>query len=55
MKLLIDQENDDQRKRALLFEWSRINEMLDKQLYLTRLETQHRDMYFDYISLREWL
>ena len=28
MKLLIDQENDDQRKRALLFEWSRINEML---------------------------
>lgn len=52
MKLLIDQENDDQRKRALLFEWSRINEMLDKQLYLTRLETQHRDMYFDYISLK---
>ena len=52
MKLLIDQENDDQRKRALLFEWSRINEMLDKQLYLTRLETHHRDMYFDYISLK---
>ena len=46
MKLLIDQENDDQRKRALLFEWSRINEMLDKQLYLTRLETQHRDGVF---------
>ena len=40
------------RKRALLFEWSRINEMLDKQLYLTRLETHHRDMYFDYISLK---
>ena len=52
MKLLIDQESDDQRKRALLFEWSRINEMLDKQLYLTRLESQHRDMYFDYISLK---
>lgn len=26
--------------------------MLDKQLYLTRLESQHRDMYFDYISLK---
>lgn len=36
MKLLIDQENDDQRKRALLFEWSRINEMLDKQIIFNK-------------------
>ncbi len=52
MKLLIDQEENNQRKRALLFEWSRINEMLDKQLYLTRIESQNRDMYFDYVELK---
>ncbi|MFW3590003.1 histidine kinase GraS/ApsS [Staphylococcus caprae] len=52
MKLLIDQEADDQRKKALLFEWARINEMLDKQLYLTRLESQNRDMYFDHVELK---
>lgn len=52
MKLLIDQEQDSKRKQALLYEWSRINEMLDKQLYLTRLETQNKDMYFDYVSLK---
>lgn len=52
MKLLIDQEQDYKRKQALLYEWSRINEMLDKQLYLTRLETQNKDMYFDYVSLK---
>lgn len=52
LKLIIDQEQDAQRKQALLYEWSRINEMLDKQLYLTRLETQNKDMYFDYVSLK---
>ncbi|MBL7572664.1 histidine kinase GraS/ApsS [Staphylococcus saccharolyticus] len=52
MKLLIDHEENNQRKRALLFEWSRINEMLDKQLYLTRIESQNRDMYFDYVELK---
>ncbi len=31
MKLLIDQENQE-RKQALLYEWSRINSMLDTQL-----------------------
>ncbi|HCU7997755.1 TPA: histidine kinase GraS/ApsS [Staphylococcus aureus] len=48
MKLLIDQE----RKQALLYEWSRINSMLDTQLYITRLESQRKDMYFDYVSLK---
>ena len=52
MKLLIDQETDEQRKKALLFEWSRINEMLDKQLYLTRLESKNHDMYFDHVELK---
>lgn len=52
LKLIIDQEQDAQRKQALLYEWSRINEMLDKQLYLTRLETQNKDIYFDYVSLK---
>ena len=52
MKLLIDQEQNQQRKQSLLYEWSRINEMLDKQLYLTRLESQNRDMYFEQVSLK---
>ena len=28
------------RKKSLLYEWARINELLDKQLYLTRLESK---------------
>ncbi|HAY3252691.1 TPA: HAMP domain-containing histidine kinase [Staphylococcus aureus] len=52
MKLLIDQEENQERKQALLFEWSRINSMLDTQLYITRLESQRKDMYFDYVSLK---
>ncbi|EHJ07899.1 histidine kinase GraS/ApsS [Staphylococcus simiae] len=52
LKLLIDQEKDVERKKALLYEWSRINTMLDTQLYITRLESQHKDMYFDYVSLK---
>ena len=40
MKLLIDQAEDMERKKALLYEWSRVNELLDKQLYLTRLESK---------------
>ena len=49
MKLLIDQETDEQRKKRyyLVVE---INEMLDKQLYLTRLESKNRDMYFDHVG-----
>lgn len=52
MKLLIDQEENHERKQALLYEWSRINSMLDTQLYITRLESQRKDMYFDYVSLK---
>lgn len=52
MKLLIDQEKNQERKQALLYEWSRINSMLDTQLYITRLESQRKDMYFDYVSLK---
>ncbi len=26
--------------------------MLDTQLYITRLESQRKDMYFDYVSLK---
>ena len=40
MKLLIDQETDEQRKKRYYLSGSRINEMLDKQLYLTRLESK---------------
>lgn len=52
MKLLIDQEESHERKQALLYEWSRINSMLDTQLYITRLESQRKDMYFDYVPLK---
>lgn len=52
MKLLIDQEEEGKRKKSLLYEWARINELLDKQLYLTRLESKNRDMYFEETSLK---
>ena len=35
-----------------MYEWARINELLDKQLYLTRLESKNRDMYFEETSLK---
>lgn len=52
MKLMIEKEADMDKKRALLFEWTRINDMLDKQLYLTRIESQNNDMYFEYVPLK---
>ena len=52
MKLLIDQEEDVEHKKALLYEWARINELLDKQLYLTRLESKNKDMYFELVPLK---
>ncbi|MCJ1662727.1 sensor histidine kinase [Staphylococcus sp. NRL 18/288] len=52
MKLLIEQEEDVEHKKALLYEWARINELLDKQLYLTRLESKNKDMYFEFVSLK---
>ena len=55
LKLMIEQEQDFSRKQALLYEWSRINEMLDKQLYLTRLDSRQHDLYFERISLKRML
>ncbi|MCD8827356.1 sensor histidine kinase [Staphylococcus gallinarum] len=52
MKLMIEKEANMDKKRALLFEWTRINDMLDKQLYLTRIESQNNDMYFEYVPLK---
>ena len=45
MKLLIDKEQDSERKKSLMYEWSRINAMLDMQLYLTRMQSQNKDLY----------
>lgn len=53
MKLMIEKEVDMDKKHALLFEWTRINDMLDKQLYLTRLESQNNDMYFEHVPLKK--
>ena len=52
LKLLIEKESDDNRRRALLFEWTRINDMLDKHLFLTRLESQNKDMYYENVYLK---
>ena len=52
LKLLIEKENDGTRKRALLFEWTRINDMLDRHLFLTRLESQNKDMYYEHVDLK---
>ena len=52
MKLLIDKEQDSERKQTLMYEWSRINAMLDMQLYLTRMQSQNKDLYFEHVALR---
>ncbi|ATH60890.1 MAG: sensor histidine kinase [Staphylococcus sp.] len=52
LKLLIEKENDGTRKRALLFEWTCINDMLDRHLFLTRLESQNKDMYYEHVDLK---
>ncbi|KYH15177.1 sensor histidine kinase [Staphylococcus kloosii] len=52
MKLLIDKEQDSERKKSLMYEWSRINAMLDMQLYLTRMQSQNKDLYFEHVALR---
>ncbi|WP_412519446.1 sensor histidine kinase [Staphylococcus simulans] len=52
LKLMIDHEEDTQRRNALLFEWSRMNEMLDQQLYIARLSQKHQDLYFEQVSLK---
>ncbi|MDT3958281.1 sensor histidine kinase [Staphylococcus kloosii] len=53
MKLLIDKEQDSERKQSLMYEWSRINAMLDMQLYLTRMQSQNKDLYFEHVALRK--
>src|SRR5699024_11575688 len=52
LKILIEKESDDNRRRALLFEWTRINDMLDKHLFLTRLESKNKDMYYENVYLK---
>lgn len=55
MKLLIEKEKDKKNKNALLFEWSRLNEMLDNQLYLVRLDSKNRDTYFENVDLKRMI
>ncbi|ANZ34059.1 histidine kinase [Staphylococcus carnosus] len=55
MKLLIEKEKDKENKNALLFEWSRLNEMLDNQLYLVRLDSKNRDTYFESVNLKRMI
>lgn len=52
LKLLIEEEHDGSRRAKLLFEWSRLNAMLDNQLYLARIETSDRDLYFSRVALK---
>ena len=52
LNIMLQKEEDPERRKALLFEWSRINEMLDRQLYLTKLESQNNDMYFENVPLK---
>ncbi|MHD0398460.1 sensor histidine kinase [Staphylococcus simulans] len=52
LRLMIDQEEDTTRRHDLLFEWSRMNEMLDQQLYLARLSQKYQDLYFEQVSLK---
>ncbi|CAD7360532.1 MULTISPECIES: sensor histidine kinase [Staphylococcus] len=52
LKLLIEKEEDSERRNQLMFEWSRIDYMLDQQLFLARLNHQSNDMYFESVKLR---
>lgn len=51
-KVVEQQLQLNMHEQTILYEWSRINSMLDTQLYITRLESQRKDMYFDYVSLK---
>ncbi|UXR69914.1 MULTISPECIES: HAMP domain-containing sensor histidine kinase [unclassified Staphylococcus] len=53
MKLLIEQEPDFTRRQQLMYEWSRIAYMLDQQLFLSRLNHQAHDMFFEVTQLRQ--
>lgn len=53
LKLLIEKEDSHMRKQQLMYEWARIDYMLDQHLFLARLHHQAHDMYFEKVTLRE--
>nr|WP_263314863.1 sensor histidine kinase [Mammaliicoccus sp. Marseille-Q6498] len=53
MKLLLDQIEQAEVKQDLLYEWSRIDYLLDQQLYLRRLSSKSNDFYFGQYSIKE--
>ncbi|MFO3702846.1 sensor histidine kinase [Staphylococcus felis] len=52
LKLLIEKEKDNVRRQQLMYEWSRIDYMLDQQLYLSRINQKSRDLYFEKTALK---
>ncbi|PCF87754.1 sensor histidine kinase [Staphylococcus intermedius] len=52
LKLLIEKEGNHMRKQQLMYEWARIDYMLDQHLFLARLNHQAHDMYFEKVTLR---
>ncbi|GGI40763.1 sensor histidine kinase [Mammaliicoccus stepanovicii] len=52
MKLLTDQIDDIKLKQDILYEWSRIDYLLDQQLYIKRLSSKSNDFYFGHYNLR---
>lgn len=52
MKLLLDQIEDTKLKQDLLYEWSRIDYLLDQQLYIRRLTSKSNDFYFGHFNLK---
>ncbi|MBI5973981.1 HAMP domain-containing histidine kinase [Staphylococcus sp. H16/1A] len=50
--LLIEKEEDPSRYQQLMFEWSRIDYMLDQQLFLSRVDQKSRDLYFEHTLLK---
>lgn len=53
MKLLLDQIEEAELKQDLLYEWSRIDYLLDQQLYIRRLSSKSNDFYFGHYSLKD--
>ncbi|WP_323703993.1 sensor histidine kinase [Mammaliicoccus sp. Dog046] len=53
MKLILDQVEDKELKDDLFFEWSRIDYLLDQQLYIRRLTSTSNDFYFDHYSIKD--
>ncbi len=55
MKLLLDQIEETELKQDLLYEWSRIDYLLDQQLYIRRLSSKSNDFYFGHYSLKDMI